>query len=366
MMKKCTKCNELLPLDQFNEKSTEKDTFDSRCKGCIKQYYLNHKEERKQYLLDHKEEIKQRKKQYYSNHKEEIKQYAKQYGKQYYSNHKDKIKQYTFNHKEQKKQYDLNHKEEIKQNSKRYELNHKEEIKQRKKQYNLDHKEKIAQQEKQYRLDHKEERKQNGKQYELNHKEERKQRKKQYYIDNKEKIKQRSKEYNFNHKEERKQYYIDNKEEKKQYYINNKQNINKRQQARRKNDPVYRLMRVVSCAVSLGLKKQGTSKNGASVWKYLPYTPEQLRLHLKNNYESWMTSDNYGKYDSKTWDDNDSLTWKWQIDHIIPQSDLPFSDMNEANFKTCWALENLRPLSAKQNLKDGANRTRHKKKVINI
>lgn len=34
--------------------------------------------------------------------------------------------------------------------------------------------------------------------------------------------------------------------------------------------------------------------------------------------------------------------------------------MNEENFKKCWALSNLRPYSAKQNLLDGANRKRHK------
>ena len=51
----------------------------------------------------------------------------------------------------------------------------------------------------------------------------------------------------------------------------------------------------------------------------------------------------------------------WHIDHIIPQSLLPYSSMEDDNFKKCWALSNLRPLSAKQNLLDGANRIRHKK-----
>jgi hypothetical protein len=60
-----------------------------------------------------------------------------------------------------------------------------------------------------------------------------------------------------------------------------------------------------------------------------------------------------GKYDSKTWDDNDPLIWTWQIDHIIPHSSLQMSD---DNLKKCWAVENLRSLSAKQKLIDGNRR----------
>jgi hypothetical protein len=35
--------------------------------------------------------------------------------------------------------------------------------------------------------------------------------------------------------------------------------------------------------------------------------------------------------------------------------------MDDENFKKCWALENLRPYSAKQNIIDGVTRVRHKK-----
>jgi hypothetical protein len=33
--------------------------------------------------------------------------------------------------------------------------------------------------------------------------------------------------------------------------------------------------------------------------------------------------------------------------------------MEDENFKRCWALENLRPLRADKNHKDGVKRTRH-------
>lgn len=86
---------------------------------------------------------------------------------------------------------------------------------------------------------------------------------------------------------------------------------------------------------------------------------QELKEHLERQFESWMTWDNQGRYSAETWDDNDPTTWKWQMDHIIPHSDLPYASMDEDNFKKCWALSNLRPLSAKQNMYDGANRVRH-------
>jgi hypothetical protein len=73
-----------------------------------------------------------------------------------------------------------------------------------------------------------------------------------------------------------------------------------------------------------------------------------------------MNWNNQGMYNSDTWNDNDPATWTWQLDHIIPQSDLPYTSMEDENFKKCWTLENLRPLSAKQNLLDGVSRERHK------
>lgn len=50
-----------------------------------------------------------------------------------------------------------------------------------------------------------------------------------------------------------------------------------------------------------------------------------------------MSWENYGDY--------------WQIDHIVPQSKLCFSSMEDDNFKKCWALENLRPLEGFLNRK---------------
>ena len=96
--------------------------------------------------------------------------------------------------------------------------------------------------------------------------------------------------------------------------------------------------------------------------RYLPYTMDDLKRHLEAQFEPWMNWDNHGRYDPKTWDDNDPTTWTWQIDHKKPHSEFDYTTMDCQEFRDCWALSNLRPYSAKQNNIDGGSRARHSKK----
>jgi len=41
----------------------------------------------------------------------------------------------------------------------------------------------------------------------------------------------------------------------------------------------------------------------------------------------------------------------WHVDHIKPQSLFNFESPEDVEFKQCWALENLQPMSAKENRK---------------
>lgn len=127
---------------------------------------------------------------------------------------------------------------------------------------------------------------------------------------------------------------------------------------RKRNNIAYKLHQNVSRAVRYHISRAGYAKN-ASIIKFLPYNMQELKDHLERLFEPWMRWDNWGKYDPKIWDDKDQSTWTWQIDHIIPQSELRFDSMNHSNFQKCWALENLRPYSAKQNVIDGIYRIRH-------
>ncbi len=160
-----------------------------------------------------------------------------------------------------------------------------------------------------------------------------------------------------------KTYRMANKDKLKEYrktrIDQDRKNLRDWQNRKCKEDPVFKLRKRVSSSVKSAIKKQGSSKNG-SILKHLPYSIKTLKEHLESLFEPWMNWDNHGKYDSKTWDDNDPSTWTWQIDHIIPHSDLPYKSMSDDNFLKCWALVNLRPLSSKQNLIDGSTRVRHK------
>jgi hypothetical protein len=164
---------------------------------------------------------------------------------------------------------------------------------------------------------------------------------------NKEKVRARMKIY-------RPQYRLQHR-----VHIRTLQNI--RTKERKHLDPVFKIRCSVSKTIWRMLKIQNSSKGRKSSLQYLSYTIDELKAHLESLFEPWMTWENWGIYNAKSWDDNDPTTWKWNIDHIIPQSDLPYTTMTDENFQKCWDLSNLRPLSAKQNHTDGVNRSRHKK-----
>jgi len=130
-------------------------------------------------------------------------------------------------------------------------------------------------------------------------------------------------------------------------------------------DTVFKLRASVSKAINQSLKEIGLNKNKVSCFSYLIYSAAQLKEHLEKLFEPWMSWQNHGTYRICSWNDYDPLTWTWQIDHIIPQSNFHFSSIDDLEFQKCWALENLRPYSAKQNIIDGA-RPCIVKKIKNI
>lgn len=256
------------------------------------------------------------------------------------------------------KKYRESNSDKVKKQKKEYYEANRDIILEDKKQYAIANSDHIKEYQKQYREDHKEEKTEYNRQYYINNKEEIEEYKREYAKNNKEVISVKNKKYREENREElleyQKEYREANKDKlsiQKQEYINN----------RKKYDPAFKLRGIISSKIGIELKKQNSSKFGNSIKEFLQYSMEELKIHLENLFESWMTWENHGKYNVKTWDDNDSSTWTWQIDHIIPQADLPYTSMEDENFKKCWALENLRPLSAKQNILDGAKRVRHQK-----
>lgn len=183
-------------------------------------------------------------------------------------------------------------------------------------------------------------------------------RNKKYNITNKEKLSEYNKDYRTKHKDEiilyGKMYRNTNKEKikiKNRIYSKNRKEV----------DVLFKLRSRLSASIANALKTNNGTKNKKSIKDFLSYSIQELKEHLEIQFEPWMNWGNYGKYKSNFWNDQDASTWKWNIDHIIPQSLLPYTSMSDDNFKKCWALENLRPLSAKQNIIEGANKIRHAK-----
>lgn len=195
--------------------------------------------------------------------------------------------------------------------------------------------------------------------------------KQEYYVENSDSILEKAKLYNKNNadtiKERRANSYQENRDiillKRKQYVADNKEKVREQQRdnrrRRRAKDISFRLNSIISRDINKKLRAVGLSKNGKSTVNYLPYTIDELKRHLESFFEPWMNWNNWGVYNSKVWDDNNSDTWIWQIDHIIPNSTFKYKSMEDEAFRECWALNNLRPLSAKQNYLDGINRKRH-------
>lgn len=160
---------------------------------------------------------------------------------------------------------------------------------------------------------------------------------KQARLDN---YKRKRTKYAERRKKNKKDWYEKNAEQERekarQWSKENRDHINARRRERRKTDPVYHLTENVRSAIRYGLFYHKGRKTN-STWQALPYTPEQLKEHLQAQFDAHMTWDNYGDY--------------WHIDHIHPQSLLPYDSLEHPNFIKCWSLSNLQPLEAIENIK---------------
>lgn len=206
--------------------------------------------------------------------------------------------------------------------------------------YKIENKEKLSKQRLQYRQEHRDELNEKSKEYIQLNEEKVRERRKLHYLNNKERIKTYTRKYYSEHIDHYKEYNTN-------YFKN-----------RRNSDPVFKLRGRVSTFIRASLKRNGGTKD-SSIKTRLPYSILELKEHLEKQFEPWMTWENHGKYDAKIWKDDAQSTWTWQIDHIVPQSTFQYTSMEDQAFQDCWALANLRPLSAKRNYLDGVRRTRH-------
>lgn len=129
-----------------------------------------------------------------------------------------------------------------------------------------------------------------------------------------------------------------NKQKYKEEYLQQEKD---RQKELRKNNPSWRLSRIVSKRVWHYLKVNNSSKNNLSWTQLVNLNIDELKIHLERQFTKDMTWDNHGTY--------------WHIDHLIPQSWF----INNSEFQIqeglnlCWAIPNLRPLKKLDNLSKG-------------
>lgn len=81
------------------------------------------------------------------------------------------------------------------------------------------------------------------------------------------------------------------------------------------------------------------SKRGRRTFDLLGYTVEELRSHLEAKFLDGMTWENYGPV--------------WHIDHVLPLASFDYSTPDCHEFKRAWALTNLQPLWARENISKG-------------
>jgi hypothetical protein len=116
--------------------------------------------------------------------------------------------------------------------------------------------------------------------------------------------------------------------------------INARRKLRRRTDPVFALTYNARARFNMVLKAQGVRKAWPTFQSF-GYSPDELRDHLTPMLKPGMTWANYGRV--------------WHVDHKRPVASFNFAVADPLPvIRECWALTNLQPLFAPENIAKGA------------
>ena len=107
----------------------------------------------------------------------------------------------------------------------------------------------------------------------------------------------------------------------------------------RAENPSFAIRERMSAGIKNSLRD---GKNGRSWERLVGYTVTDLMRHLERQFLSGMSWDNRGE---------------WHIDHILPLASFKFTRPDDPEFRAAWALTNLRPLWAKDNMRKSDKRT---------
>lgn len=104
---------------------------------------------------------------------------------------------------------------------------------------------------------------------------------------------------------------------------------------RRAIDPAF----AIKCRMTANINNSLREGKGGRSWeRLLGYSLADLMAHLERQFLPGM---NWGNRSG------------WHIDHIRPVSSFNFQTVEDPEFFECWALTNLQPLWAVDNLKKG-------------
>ena len=107
------------------------------------------------------------------------------------------------------------------------------------------------------------------------------------------------------------------------------------ERTRKANDPLYKLVANFRTAIWTVLKENNMDKYG-HYFEILQYSPEELSIHLENQFTEGMTWENYGE---------------WHVDHKLPITAFNFQEIGDNEFMRCWGLDNLQPMWADENIR---------------
>jgi hypothetical protein len=102
--------------------------------------------------------------------------------------------------------------------------------------------------------------------------------------------------------------------------------------ARRRQSKTYQLENRIRCGIYSYVKGRRKTQG---TFDLLGYSVDELREHLERQFTKGMSWENMGE---------------WHIDHIVPLSSFTITCPNDPELRRAFALSNLRPLWAAENI----------------
>ena len=104
--------------------------------------------------------------------------------------------------------------------------------------------------------------------------------------------------------------------------------------------PEMRVRRRLNNSMTVLMHRElGRAKAGRRWTALAGYSVDELRAHLERLFQPGMSWETSGE---------------WHIDHVRPRASFRFTSAEDEQFKACWALSNLQPLWAADNIRKGS------------